>query len=147
MTRTWDTVPKNEPAALKQRGHSRRICFDDPPHDRKTEDVEDRAQRPHKGHEGFDGPGFHFRGFCKYSGSTLSNGIPICEKITKQVLGQNLNWQHGKEGEEQGGGNHRYHISEIAGSRHFNVFDDIPKGPPAGHHAFLQYHQVFSSTG
>ena len=58
-------------------------------------------------------------------------------------MGQYLNWQHGKEGEEQGGDNHRYHISEIAGSRHFNVFDDIPKGPPAGHHAFLQYHQVF----
>ena len=132
----------NKPAGLEQRLQFGRIRSKDVPHQDKGSDVEDGRGRANPDHEAANILGIPFAGLAQ---KVLVHAVPGQSQlgdIVEQVLNQQVNGQHGQEGDEGTGHQNREHIAKVGAGRHVQVLDDIAKGLAAFDHAFFQNQQV-----
>ena len=70
-------------------------------------------------------PMSHLRGTARYSASTWSVGMAVCEKSYSRLLVSTWIGSHRQERQEDAGAEHAKHIAEIGAGAHLDVFGDI----------------------
>ena len=117
------------------------VGVEDAEHDGEGEEVVDRGERPDHQHVAPDEGDVPALGLQRVGGVHAVRRDRHLGEVVEEVVEQDLQRQHGQEGQEERRRGHAQHVAEVGAGAHQHVLHDVAEAPPPSDHPVVEHVQ------